>query len=90
MPPGLPTWHLPPADKKMIFQGKSPRELAEHLKSEEFTGFKDWKEELVKHIEHDPLVKHGWTYGTPPPLSHQEFVASVKEWIEKGAVLPDE
>jgi hypothetical protein len=23
MPPGKPKWHLPPADMKMVFEGKS-------------------------------------------------------------------
>jgi mono/diheme cytochrome c family protein len=27
-PPGNPKWALPPADMKMVFEGKSPRELA--------------------------------------------------------------
>jgi len=40
-------------------------------------------------VEHEPLVLNGWTYGNPPPLSHQEFVAKVKEWIDKGAAIPD-
>ncbi len=32
MPPGNPTWHLPPADMPMVFEGKSPHELALQLK----------------------------------------------------------
>lgn len=89
MPPGHEIWQLPPPELKMIFEGKSPKELAEHLKNNEFTGFKSWAEDLIHHVEHEPLVAHSWTYGTPPPISHEEFVASVKEWIEKGAVIPD-
>jgi hypothetical protein len=91
MPPGLKNskWHMPPADRKMVFQGKSPRELALQFKNTEFTGFENWETDLVHHIQHDDLVKNGWSYGTSPPLSHEEFVASVKEWINNGAVLPD-
>src|SRR6516164_9553056 len=32
MPPGNPTWHLPPKDLPLVFQGKSPRDLADQLK----------------------------------------------------------
>src|SRR5688500_4538301 len=32
MPPGHPNWHLPPADMRMVFEGKSPAELARQLK----------------------------------------------------------
>ncbi len=44
---------------------------------------------MLHHVEHEPLVLVAWTYGTPPPLSHEEFVAKVKEWIDKGAVVPE-
>ena len=88
MPPGHPNWHLPPADKKMVFEGKTPRQLAMSFKDPKFTGFKTM-DEFLEHVEKDTLVKHSFTYGTPPPLSHAEFAAKVREWIEKGAVLPD-
>ena len=45
--------------------------------------------QLIEHVENDKLVQHSFTYGTRPPLSHEVFVAKVKEWIHKGAVLPD-
>lgn len=88
MPPGNDRWHLPPANKKMVFEGKTAKQLAMHFKDNNFTGFKDFKEDLVHHVEFDPLVLNSWTYGTPPPLTHEEFVAKVKEWIAKGAVIP--
>ncbi|MCH7397182.1 hypothetical protein MM236_04240 [Belliella sp. DSM 107340] len=89
MPPGHDIWQLPPAHMKMVFEGKSPRQLAEHFMDNEFTGFVNWQEDLIHHVEHEPLVLHSWSYGTRPPLSHEEFVESLKEWIEKGAALPD-
>ena len=30
-PPGSPNWHLPPANMKMVFEGKSAHELAKQL-----------------------------------------------------------
>jgi hypothetical protein len=88
MPPGNDRWKLPSAKRKMVFQGKTAKQLAMHFKDNNFTGFKNWKEDLLHHVEFDPLVLNGWTYGTRPPLSHQDFVAKVREWIEKGAVIP--
>lgn len=88
LPPGHPNWHLPTAARPMVFEGKSPRQLAMSFKDATFTGFTTM-DQLIEHVENDKLVQHSFTYGTRPPLSHDEFVAKVKEWIEKGAVLPD-
>lgn len=89
LPPGFPVWHLPPAERKMVFEGKSPRELAAGFKDPNFTRF-NTMERFIVHVENDPLVKNSFTYGTQPTLTHDEFVEKVKEWIEKGAALPDE
>ena len=88
MPPGHPNGHLPPADRKMVFEGKSPRQLAMSFKDSKFTGF-NTMDKFLHHIEDDTLVKNSFTYGTRPPLTHEEFAAKVREWIEKGAALPD-
>jgi len=88
MPPGNDRWKLPSAKQKLVFQGKTPTQLAMHFKDNKFTGFKNFREDLVQHVEFDPLVLNAWTYGTRPPLTHAEFVAKIKEWIDKGAVIP--
>ena len=91
MPPGNPKWHLPPANMKMVFQGKSPRELAEQLKDPSRNGHKTMQQ-LIDHVSHDDLVLGGWNPGdgrTKPPLSHAEFAKQFKEWVDKGAHLPD-
>lgn len=90
MPPGQPNWQMPPAHLKMIFQDKSPRQLALHFKESKFTGFKNL-EQMIEHVEKEPLVLSCWHPAqglTTPPISHDEFVAKVKEWIEKGAAIP--
>lgn len=87
MPPGHKDWHLPPQNLKMVFEGKTPKQLAMHFKNPAFTGFKSL-DKMIEHVEKEPLVLNSWTYGNPPPMSHAEFVASVKEWIAKGAVVP--
>lgn len=88
MPPGHFKWQLPPASHRMVFEGKSPKQLAANFKDPKYTGFKSMHE-FIKHVEDDTLVKHSFTYGTRPPLSHEDFVVKVKEWISKGAVVPD-
>ena len=90
MPPGNPNWHLPPANMKMVFQDKSPRELAAQLKDPKRNGNKTLAQ-LVDHVTNDKLVLGGWEPGdgrTLPPLSHAEFAKNFKAWIDKGAYLP--
>jgi hypothetical protein len=90
MPPGNPNWHLPPANMKMVFQGKSPADLAKTLKDPKQNGGKTLKE-ILHHVTEDELVLAGWNPGdgrTKPPLSHAEFAKKMKDWIEKGAVVP--
>jgi hypothetical protein len=90
MPPGNPKWGLPPADHKMVFQGRSPRQLAAQLLDLKQNGGKT-KQQLIEHAS-DTLVVWGWHPGdgrTLPPLSHAEFARQFKRWIDKGAYLPD-
>jgi len=91
MPPGNPSWHLPPPEMRMVFQGLTARELADQLKDPKRNGGKTL-EQLVHHVSEDPLVLWGWNPGdgrAPPPLAHAEFVARFKEWVEKGAASPE-
>jgi len=90
MPPGNAKWHLPPANMKMVFQGKSPRELAAQLKDPKRNGNKTLGQ-LIDHVTSDQLVLGGWKPGdgrTLPPLSHADFAKNFKAWIDKGAYLP--
>ncbi|MES2893502.1 MAG: hypothetical protein V4725_15865 [Bacteroidota bacterium] len=91
MPPGNPKWHLPPADMKMVFEGKTPRELAAQLKDPEQNGHKTMAE-IVDHISHDELVLGGWNPGDgrkKPPLTHPQFEKEFRDWVKNGAVLPE-
>jgi hypothetical protein len=90
MPPGNPTWQLPRKEMPLVFQGKSPRELADQLKDPRRNGGKTL-DQLVEHVTHDKLVLWGWEPGdgrTKPPLSHDEFAKKFREWVEKGAASP--
>jgi hypothetical protein len=89
MPPGNPNWHLPPADMKMVFQGRTASQLAKQLMDPKQNGHKS-KEQLIEHAE-DGLVLSAWNPGegrTLPPMSHAEFKKAWITWIEKGAYAP--
>src|SRR5581483_5480909 len=91
MPPGNVNWRLPKKDMPLVFQGKSPRELADQLKDRKRNGGKTL-EQLVEHVTNDKLVQWAWKPGdgrTKPPLSHEEFAKKFREWVEKGAALPE-
>jgi hypothetical protein len=88
-PPGNPEWHLPPANMKMVFQGKTPRQLALQLVDPKLNGHKN-RQQLLDHAR-DTLVKAGWNMGEgrkPPPMSYETFVKAWNTWIENGAYAP--
>ena len=74
-PPGNPKWQLPPSDMKMVFQGKTARQLALQIMNYNQNGHKN-KEQLIEHAR-DTLVKSAWNMGesrVPPPMSYSAFV----------------
>jgi hypothetical protein len=88
-PPGHPDWHLPPANMKMIFQGRTPRQLAKQLVNPKTNGNKSLQQ-LIDHAD-DGLVKAGWNPAegrTVPPLTHEQFKNAWITWISKGAYAP--
>ena len=90
MPPGNSNWHLPPPEMPMVFEGLSPRELADQLKDPKQNGGKSL-DDLIHHVAMDGLVIGSWTPGdgrVPPPISHEEFVRRFTEWVAAGAPSP--
>jgi hypothetical protein len=88
-PPGAPHWQLPPSNMKMIFQGRTPNQLAKQLVNPKTNGNKNLQQ-LKAHAD-DGLVKAGWNMGegrTKPPITHEEFKKAWIAWIEKGAYAP--
>ena len=88
-PPGNPKWALPPADMKMVFEGKKPRELALQIMDYKRNGHKN-RQQLLEHAR-DTLVKAGWDMGEgrkPPPLTYNVFVTAWDTWIKKGGHAP--
>jgi hypothetical protein len=88
-PPGNPKWQLPPANMKMVFQGKTPRQLALQIMNFNMNGHKN-KEELIAHAR-DTLVKAAWNEGegrVAPPMTYIAFVAAWDSWVNKGGYAP--
>ena len=88
-PPGNPKWQLPPADMKLVFQGKSAHDLALQIMDYNKNGHKN-KEQLLEHAR-DTLVKAGWNMGEgrpAPPLAYNDFLKAWDTWIETGAYAP--
>jgi hypothetical protein len=89
-PPGAPDWHLPPPSQPMAWQGLTTGELCRTLKDPTKNGGMTLAD-LYRHLDEHPLVLWAWNPGpgrTLPPLSHQEFMTRVKEWIDTGASCP--
>jgi hypothetical protein len=90
MPPGNPNWHLLTPEMPMVFEGKTPRELALQMVDPKQNGGKSL-EQLFHHVAEDSLVLWGWDPGegrTKPPLTHEEFTKVMRTWIDGGAVAP--
>ena len=93
MPPGVSTeWRLPPPEHRMVFAGRSSRELCLQLKDRRQNGGLDMAG-LTHHMADDALTRWGWSpgYGRKPvPVSHDEFVRAFKTWAGAGAPCPAE
>jgi hypothetical protein len=89
-PPGAVGWNLPPAETPMVFQGKTATQICEQMKDPKQNGGKD-RAKLLEHVEQEPLVLWGWAPGkgrTLPPLSHDQFVAAFKTWLDGDLACP--
>jgi len=92
MPPGVANWHMPPEDMKMVFQGRTAKQLCEQLKNPKENGGRKTLAEAVEHLEKDPLVHWGWSPGngrSVPPLSYEDFMKNIHAWVENGGACPD-
>jgi hypothetical protein len=98
--PGAHHWHLAPLSMRWQDLNDQPlssavvcRGLTDRSKNHGLDG-----PGLLKHNEEEPLVLWSWNPGrrpggttrTPPPLTHDEFVAATRRWIEAGMPCPKE
>ena len=86
-PPGRRDWRLPPPSMRLAWQGLSIGDLCRTLKDPATNGGRT-AAQLIEHIRDDRLVNWGWSPGpgrSIPPISHDEFVAQFKQWLQTGA-----
>ncbi len=96
--PGGLNWHLAPLSMQWQDVNDRPlssaavcRTVTDRSKNENMDG-----PALLKHHEAAQLVLWAWNPGrrpdgtlrTTPPLSHQEFVAATRTWVEAGTPCP--
>jgi hypothetical protein len=96
--PGGRGWHLAPLsmqwqdlNDRPLSSGAVCRAVTDRSKNENMEG-----QDLLKHHEKADLVLWAWNPGrrpdgtlrTTPPISHQEFVAATRTWIEAGTPCP--
>lgn len=92
--PGAPEWSLAPA--QMFWAGLSRKEIAESMMDPTRNGGRT-PEETMHHLTEHELVLWAWnpgvkSDGTPrekPPVPLEEYKKAVKEWIENGAIIPE-
>ena len=92
--PGAPEWSLAPA--QMFWDGLSRKEIAESMMDPIRNGGRT-REETMHHLTEHELVLWAWNPGvkadgTPrekPPVPLEEYKNAVKEWIENGAIIPE-
>jgi mono/diheme cytochrome c family protein len=96
--PGGPDWHLAPlsmkwqdADDRPLPSATVCRQVTDRERNGNLS-----PQGLLKHHEEAALVLWAWQPGrrpdgtqrTTPPLSHAEFVAATRRWVEAGAPCP--
>jgi hypothetical protein len=96
--PGGHNWHLAPLSMKWQDLNDRPlssaavcRALTDRSKNHNMDG-----PALLKHHSEEALVLWAWNPGTRPdgtartlpPMSHQEFVAATRTWVDAGTPCP--
>ena len=96
--PGGPNWHLAPLSMRWQDLNDRPlssaavcRSVTDSSKNENMDGHA-----LLKHHEEAELVLWAWNPGrrpdgtarTVPPLTHAEFVAATRRWVDAGTPCP--
>jgi hypothetical protein len=90
--PGAQDWHLAPL--RMAWEDLSVGELCRALLDPARGGMKP--HQFIPHFR-TGLVRWAWSPGAgprgekreAPPVSHEQFLALTREWIDDGALCPD-
>jgi hypothetical protein len=96
--PGGPDWHLAPLSMKWQDESDRPlpsAEVCRQVKDPKRNGRMS-PQALIKHNAEAELVLWAWEPGrrpdgtqrSAPPISHAEFVAATRRWVEAGTPCP--
>jgi len=91
--PGVKDWHIAP--RSMGWQGLDKYQVAKKMVNPTLNGGLDL-EALAKHLTEDELVLWAFNPGvnqlgqqrTPPPVTKEDYIKAVKEWVLQGAQIP--
>ena len=96
--PGGHGWHLAPLSmkwqdpsEKILSSAEVCRAITDRSKNHDLDG-----RGLLRHHEEEPLVRWAFQPGrqidgtarTLPPLTHEQFVAATRKWVEAGTPCP--
>src|SRR5688572_6237305 len=96
--PGGHNWHLAPLEMRWQDTNDRPlssaavcRQITDRSRNHNLDG-----PGLLKHHEEEALVKWAWNPGrrpdgtmrTLPPMTHEQFVAATRRWVEAGTPCP--
>ena len=93
--PGAPHWAVAP--RSMAWEGKTRVEIAQQMMDPNRNGGRS-PHDIMEHLTEHELVLWAWEPGVDaegeprekPPVTKEEYIQAVKEWIERGAVIPTE
>ncbi len=89
--PGVATWRLAPLS--MLWEGRTKRQICQQMKDPARNGGRRTGEQIIEHMKSDPLVLWAWSPGAgrkTPPLSHDQFVAALEQWIQADMPCPSD
>lgn len=96
--PGAYNWHLAPLSMRwqdvndnILSSAEVCRSLTDPSKNDNMKGAA-----ILRHHEQEPLVLWAFQPGrhrdgterTPPPLTHEQFVAATRTWVDAGTPCP--
>lgn len=93
--PGAPHWALAP--ESMTWEGKTRVEIATQMMDPARNGGRS-AHDIMEHLTEHELVLWAWDPGVDaegiprekPPVPKEEYIAAVKEWINNGAIIPEQ
>ena len=92
--PGAPHWELAPIE--FAWEGKTNKQIAEQMMDSRSNGGRSHAD-IMHHLTEDALVLWAFEPGVDaegnerekPPVSKEDYIDAVKNWIAAGAVIPE-